>query len=158
MQIRALPGGDPTTPGTCHQYLTAAQRAVAGGQPVKGWGDNAAYVQYANCMRAHGYPTFPYPSGRIEPDGNESTNFNGTGIDPMSPAFLNGDANQMCGKQIGAPAWWINSWGPPGSVDVYPAGANPNSPLPMGPLPSGPKPPVPGANGGSVGNGPSVGG
>ncbi len=78
----------------------------------------------------------PYPSGKIGPDGNESTNFNGTGIDPDSPAFLNGNANQTCGKQIGAPAWWINNWGPPGSVDVYPAGTNPNSPLP-GHLPSG---------------------
>lgn len=132
IQIGALPGGDPNVPAACGEYLTAAQRAVAGGQPVKGWGNNSAYVRYANCMRADGYPTFPYPSGRIEPDGNESTNFNGTGIDPMSPAFLNGNANQMCGKQIGAPAWWINSWGPPGSVDVYLAGTKPNSPLPIG--------------------------
>ncbi len=113
----------------CGGYLAAARSAVAGGPPVKGWGNNALYVRYANCMRADGYPTFPYPSG-IEPDGNESTDFNGTGIDPNSPAFLNGNANQTCGKQIGAPAWWINNWGPPGSVDVYPAGTNPNSPLP----------------------------
>jgi hypothetical protein len=99
-------------------------------------------------MRANGYPTFPYPSG-VEPDGHLSTNFNGTGIDPNSPAFLNGHANQTCGKQIGAPAWWINNWGPPGSVDVYPAGANPNSPLPIGP-PRKLKPATgPGVNGGS---------
>jgi hypothetical protein len=110
------PAGEPVN-GTCSQYLAAAQRAVAGGQPVEGWGDRAKFIEYANCMRANGYPTFPYPSG-IEPDGHESTNFNGTGIDPESPAFLNGNANQTCGRQIGAPAWWINDWGPPGSVEV----------------------------------------
>ena len=141
--MRAIQNFDPTNAGApCGQYLAAARTAVAdgqpathpgaGGQPVAGWGDNALYVQYANCMRANGYPTFPYPSGKIEPDGNESTDFNGTGIDPNSPAFLNGSANQTCGQQVGAPAWWINSWGPPGSVDVYPAGSNPNSPLPVG--------------------------
>jgi hypothetical protein len=101
----------------------------SGAQPVKEWGNEAAYVKYANCMRANGYPTYPYPSG-VELDGHSSTNFDGTGIDPNSPAFLNGNANQMCGKRIGAPAWWINNWGPPGSVDVYPAGTNPNSPYP----------------------------
>lgn len=142
VEIGALPNWDPNDTGaTCGEYLAGARSAVAGGQPVKGWGDNALYVQYANCMRANGYPTFPYPSGKIEPDGNESTNFNGTGIDPLSPAFLNGTANQTCGKQIDAPAWWINSWGPPGSVDAYPAGTNPNSPLPSGP-PNAPKPSI----------------
>lgn len=159
VQMGALPGWDPNNAAAgCGEYLTAARRAVAGGQPVKGWGDNALYVQYANCMRANGYPTFPYPSGRIEPDGNESTNFNGTGIDPNSPAFLNGNANQTCGKQIGAPVWWINNWGPPGSVDVYQAGANPNSPFPSGPR-NGPKPStVPGVNGWSGGKGPAAAG
>ncbi len=141
--IGALQNWDPSdTAAACGQYLASARTAVAdgppathlgaGGSPAPGWGDNALYVQYANCMRANGYPTFPYPSGKIEPDGNESTDFNGTGIDPNSPAFLNGNANQTCGKQIGAPAWWINNWGPPGSVDVYPAGTNPSSPLPPG--------------------------
>ena len=141
VRIGALQNWDPdNATAPCGEYLAAARRAVTGGQPIDGWGDDAAYVKYANCMRANGYPTFPYPSG-IEPDGHLSTNFNGTGIDPNSPAFLNGSANQMCGKQIGAPAWWINNWGPPGSVDVYPAGANPNSPLPFAaPARTGPKP------------------
>ena len=151
--IGALPNFDPNNASAaCGQYLAAARTTVAGGQPAThpgadgspapGWGDNALYVQYANCMRANGYPAFPYPSG-IEPDGNQSTNFNGTGIDPNSPAFLNGHANQVCGTQIGAPAWWINNWGPPGSVDVYPAGTNPNSPLPTGaPQPSPAKPTI----------------
>jgi hypothetical protein len=138
--LGALPGLDPNDASApCGNYLAAARSAVAGGQPVAGWGDNTDYVQYANCMRANGYPTYPYPSG-IEPDGNERTNFNGTGIDPNSPAFLNGNANQTCGKQIGAPAWWINNWGPPGSVDVYPAGTNPNNPWPTTPPPFAAKP------------------
>jgi hypothetical protein len=76
-----------------------------------------------------------------------STDFNGTGIDPNSPALLNGNANQTCGKQIGAPAWWINNWGPPGDVVIYPAGANPNSPMPTGPPFHHPKPiATPGVN------------
>lgn len=162
-RVGALPGGDPTDDtAPCSEDLAAARRAVAGGQPIAGWGDDALYVKYANCMRADGYPTFPYPSG-VEPDGHLSTNFNGTGIDPNSPAFLNGNANQTCGKQIGAPAWWINNWGPPGSVEEYPAGANPSSPLPMGqPRSMEPRPNrlkaiiVPGANGASGGNGPSA--
>jgi hypothetical protein len=138
--VEAHPVGDPhDLTGTCSEYLAAARRAVAGGQPIAGWGNQAEYVKYANCMRANGFPTYPYPSG-IEPDGNSKTNFNGTGIDPQSPAFLNGHANQTCGKEIGAPAWWINSWGPPGDVVVYPAGANPNSPLPIGPPSQYPKP------------------
>jgi hypothetical protein len=152
VRMGALAGGDPTT-GACSQYLNAARRAVADGQPIGGWGDDAKYVAYANCMRANGYPTFPYPSG-VEPDGHLRSNFNGTGIDPNSPAFLNGNANQTCGKQVGAPAWWINNWGPPGSVDAYPAGTNPNDPLPPGPpMPGGLKPtPMPGIAGISPGN------
>ena len=125
----AVPAGDPhDVTGTCSNYLAAARRALAGGQPVEGWGEHAKYLEFANCMRANGYPTYPYPSG-IEPDGHESTNFNGTGINPESPAFLNGSANQTCGKQIGAPAWWINGWGPPGDITVADAGV-PNAPPP----------------------------
>jgi hypothetical protein len=152
VRMGALPGGESND--ACSGYLATAQRAVAGGQPVGGWGDDAKYVAYANCMRANGYPTFPYPSG-VEPDGHSRTNFNGTGIDPLSPAFLNGHANQMCGKQIGAPAWWINSWGPPGSVDVYPAGGSPNDPLPIGPPANRANKPiaVPGVIGCPSGNG-----
>ncbi|MCL2769094.1 MAG: hypothetical protein FWD42_03155 [Solirubrobacterales bacterium] len=140
----AMPAGDPhDVTGTCSQYLAAARRALAGGPPVEGWGDQAKYAQYANCMRANGYHTYPYPSG-IEPDGHSSTNFNGTGIDPESPAVVNGHANQMCGERVGAPAWWINNWGPAGDVTVE------SGPLAAGPPHNSPQPvpvPVPGANG-----------
>lgn len=149
------PAGDPhNLTGTCSKYLAAAQRALAGSQP-DGWGDHAKYVEYANCMRAKGYPTYPYPSG-IEDDGHESTNFNGTGIDPESSALLNGNANQTYGKQIGAPARWINDWGPPGDVTVETAGV-PNAPPPCAfeqngcgagvPVPRANGVPVPHANG-----------
>jgi hypothetical protein len=33
-----------------------------------------------------------------------------------SPLFVR--ANTLCGEQIGAPAWWINGWGPPGNISV----------------------------------------
>jgi hypothetical protein len=128
----ATPAGDPhDVTGTCSGYLAAAQRALRAADPVPdplGMDNQADLLKYVNCMRANGFPTYPYPSG-TESDGHSSTNFNGTGIDPTSPAFLNGNANQMCGKQIGAPAWWINGWGPPGDVTVSTAGL-PNNPPP----------------------------
>ena len=46
-----------------------------------------------------------------------------------SPFFIR--ANKLCGNQIGAPAWWINGWGPPGNISVSnipPGGPGPNGP------------------------------
>jgi hypothetical protein len=64
IRIGALPAGDPhDVTGTCSEYLARARRAVAGGQRIEGWGDQAEYVKYANCMRANGFPTYPNPSG-----------------------------------------------------------------------------------------------
>jgi hypothetical protein len=94
--------------GTCSQYLAAAQRVLRAEIPYTPFNpDTALIVQYANCMRANGVPNYPYPVG-------DQTNFNGTGINLNSPVFLS--ANNVCGKQIDAPAWWINGWGSPGDV------------------------------------------
>jgi hypothetical protein len=63
----------------------------------------------------------------------------------------------MCGKQIGAPTWWMNGWGPPGDIVVYPAGMNPNGPVPTGPPPNYPKRiTAPRAGGALGGNAPSA--
>lgn len=94
--------------GTCSQYLAAAQRVLRAEIPYTPFDpDEAVLVQYTNCMRANGVPNYPYPKG-------DETDFNGTGINMSSPSFER--ANDICGKQIGAPAWWINGWGPPGDV------------------------------------------
>ena len=99
-------GADP-----CNRYIAAAQAALRAANPVGPPPDQTQQIKWVNCLRANGYPTFPYPQAN-------QTNFNGTGIDPTSAAFLKGKANQTCGKQVGAPSWWTNGTGPPGDVVV----------------------------------------
>ena len=111
-------GADP-----CNRYMAAAQAALRAANPVGRQPDQAEQIKYVSCMRANGFPTFPYPQG-------DRSNFNGTGIDPTSPAFVNGKANQQCGKQIGAPSWWTNGTGPPGDVSVRSAGIGLNGTAP----------------------------
>jgi hypothetical protein len=110
--------------GPCSQYEVAAENALRASQPVAPAPDQAQQVQYAGCMRTHGIPNYPDPG----PDGE--TNFNSIGVDPNSPFFVN--ANKVCGKEINAPAWWINGTGPPGDVTV----TNINGPVPSGGIPS----------------------
>lgn len=100
--------------GACSQYLAAAQRVLRAEIPYTPFNpDEALLVQYTDCMRTNGIPTYPYPVG-------DQTNFIGTGINLNSPTFIR--ANSVCGKQIDAPAWWINGWGPPGDVSSSSAG------------------------------------
>ena len=105
----------------CNQYLAAASSALRAAHPAPPPpSNNASGVKYAACMRANGVPNYPDPTGN-------RTNLNG--IDMNSPFFLR--ANKLCGKQIGAPAWWINGWGPPGNISVSnipPGGPGPNRP------------------------------
>ena len=87
----------------CNQYLAAASNALKAEHPAPPAPSNdATGVKYAACMRANGVPSYPDPTGN-------RTNLRG--IDMNSPLFIS--ANKLCGKQIGAPAWWINGWGPP---------------------------------------------
>lgn len=129
--------------GPCSQYEIAAQDALRGSSSAPAGPSYGALVQYTDCMRTHGVPKYPDPG----PDG--STNFNGTGVDPNSPFVEH--ANDICGKQINAPSWWIAGTGPPGDVVVSSAGIGPNGPTP------GNQPkrevPAPGANSGSGSNG-----
>ena len=103
--------------GTCGQYLAAAQNELRAANPVTPPPDQSEYLKYVSCMRANGVPDYPYPTG-------DTTNFNGTGVDPNSPAVEK--VNQLCGKKIGAPAWWTNGTDTPGSIEVHTAGMNPN--------------------------------
>jgi hypothetical protein len=105
----------------CNQYLAAASNALKAEHPAPPAPSvDATGVKYAACMRANGVPSYPDPTGN-------RTNLRG--IDTNSPFFIR--ANKLCGKQIGAPARWINGWGPPGNISVTnipPGGLPPGGP------------------------------
>jgi hypothetical protein len=110
----AQPAGDlHERTGTCSQYVAEAANELKAANPVAPPPDQATYLKYVACMRANGVPNFPYPDG-------DQTNFNGTGVDPNSPAVVR--VNDLCGKKIGAPAWWINGTNTPGDIEVRTAG------------------------------------
>ena len=112
----AQPAGDlHERTGTCSQYLAEAANELRAANPVAPPPDQAALLKYVACMRANGVPNYPYPDG-------DQTNFNGTGVDPDSPAVVR--VNDLCGKKIGAPAWWINGTDTPGDIEVQTAGVH----------------------------------
>jgi hypothetical protein len=89
------PGGQG---GPCDVYLTAASTALRGGKPLQK-PDPAKLEKYAQCMRAHGVPDFPDPSGgglsiRVHP---------GSDLNPQSPTFQN--ASKACAKSTGVPGF-----------------------------------------------------
>jgi hypothetical protein len=106
------------TTGPCSQYELEAENVLRAANPVAPPPTQAQLVQYIDCMRTHGVPNYPNSGS------NGEANFNGTGVDPNSPAVQN--ANNICGQQIKAPAWWIAGTGPPGDVVVTSAGLRPN--------------------------------
>src|ERR1700733_14104563 len=111
--------------GTCSQYVAQAANELKAANPVAPPPDQAELLKYVACMRANGVPNYPYPGG-------DQTNFNGTGIDPDSPAVER--VNQLCGKKSGAPAYWINGTNTPGDIEVQTAGVHyplPGSPCAM---------------------------
>lgn len=101
--------------GTCSQYVAQAANELRAANPVAPPPDQAELLKYVACMRANGVPNYPYPNG-------DQTNFNGTGVDPNSPAVER--VNDLCGKKIGAPAWWINGTNTPGDIEVSTAGVH----------------------------------
>jgi hypothetical protein len=110
----AQPAGDlHERTGTCSQYVAQAANELRAANPVAPPPDQAELLKYVACMRANGVPNYPYPDG-------DQTNFNGTGVDPDSPAVVR--VNDLCGKKIGAPAWWINGTETPGDIEVGTAG------------------------------------
>jgi hypothetical protein len=112
----AQPAGDlHERTGTCSQYVAEAANELRAANPVAPPPDQAELLKYVACMRANGVPNYPYPDG-------DQTNFNGTGVDPDSPAVVR--VNDLCGKKIGAPAWWINGTDTPGDIEVRTAGVH----------------------------------
>jgi hypothetical protein len=120
----------------CNRYMAAAQTALRAAHPVAPPPDQTEQVKYVNCMRANGVPNYPYPTGN-------TSNFNGTGVDPNSPAVMR--VNNLCGRKLNLPAWWIAGTGKPGEVSVSSAGIGPNGPV-NGAVPNRPRP-VQGGNG-----------
>jgi hypothetical protein len=82
----------------------------------------ADLLRYVACMRAEGVANYPYPTGN-------TTNFNGTGVDPQSPSVVK--ISIKCGNKLGLPLWWSAGWGAPGEVSVQPS-------VPPGARPPGP--------------------
>jgi hypothetical protein len=118
----AQPTGDiHELTGTCSDYLATAQNELRAANPVAPPPDQTEYLKYVSCMRANGVPDYPDPKG-------DTTNFQGSGVDPDSPSFEK--ANQLCGKKLGLPAWWVNGTDTPGSIEVHTAGqpVNPTAP------------------------------
>lgn len=123
----AQPAGDlHERTGTCSQYVAQAANELKAANPVAPPPDQSELLKYVACMRANGVPNYPYPDG-------DQTNFNGTGVDPNSPAVER--VNDLCGKKIGAPVWWINGTTTPGDIEVQTAGVH--YPLPGSPCASG---------------------
>src|SRR5579859_2004285 len=112
----AQPAGDlHERTGTCSQYVAEAANELRAANPVAPPPDQAELLKYVACMRANGVPNYPYPHG-------DQTTFNGTGVDPNSPAVVR--VNDLCGKKIGAPSWWINGTEKPGDIEVHTAGVH----------------------------------
>jgi hypothetical protein len=145
---QAQPTGDiHELTGACSEYLAAAQNELRAANPVGSPPDQAELLKYVSCMRANGVPNYPYPTG-------DTTDFIGTGVDPDSPSVER--VNQLCGKKIGAPGWWINGTDTPGSIEVHTAGSNPNATPPVCIFAKNPcsgTVTAPGGDGGSGGNG-----
>jgi hypothetical protein len=75
-------------------------------------------------------------------------------VDPDSPSVEK--VNQLCGKKLGLPAWWINGTETPGSIEVHTAGTNPDATPPACAFAKNPcsgTVTVPSGNGGSSANG-----
>lgn len=65
--------------------------AACGSSHTTGSRSSSPALKFADCMRAHGVPTFPDPSG-----GGGGNNLAGTGINPQSPAFTS--ARRACAR------------------------------------------------------------
>jgi hypothetical protein len=120
--------------GPCNKYELAAENALRGGQPPPQAPSLAAQLKFAQCMRANGVPNYPDPSG------SDDTNLRGAGIDTSTPAYQ--DANQLCVKKTGMPAYWATGTGVPGEVEVQSCNPPPGRQCPSG---------GPGAGGGGPG-------
>ena len=94
----------PQGTAPCNQYLAAASAALRAGATDLAPPDQAALVQFSDCMRANGVPNYP------DPGTGGTTNFNGTGIDLNSPFFqrANDRAERRSTPRPGGSAAWAH--------------------------------------------------
>ena len=126
------PNGEATS---CATYLTAAQTALRGGNPVP-TPNQAALLKFSQCMRANGIPDYPDPT-----TGNGAVHATpGSDLNPDNPTFQH--ATTVCGNETGVSSKFSDSPPQPGDINV-------NVGQPKG---------APGGNGGSGTNSGSVAG
>ncbi|MGH2718174.1 MAG: hypothetical protein ACRDJU_06320 [Actinomycetota bacterium] len=107
--------------GECSEDLAQAQIESRAADPIADphGPDQAKVVKFASCKRAAGVPNYPYPQGH-NADGI------GTGVDPDSPSVE--EANEVSGKHLDMPAWWVDGYGPREDITVARAGLPTNPP------------------------------
>jgi hypothetical protein len=94
----------------CGAYLTAASTALRGGKPLPK-PDPAKLEKFSQCMRAHGIPDFPDPSG-----GGLSIHLQpGSDLNPHNPTFQN--ASKLCARKYGLPGFG-GTTPPPGAIEA----------------------------------------
>lgn len=95
-------GFPPFETGVSKQISTAATEACkallpsGGGTGVGTRGDQqklAFALKVARCMRSHGFPTYPDPTGPTSASQGGGIRFEGTGINPKSPQFQSAENN-----------------------------------------------------------------
>jgi hypothetical protein len=82
----------------CQAYLTAASTALRGGKPFTR-PDPAKLEKFSQCMRAHGIPDFPDPSG----GGLSIQTHPGSDLNPHNATFQN--ASKLCAKKYNLPGF-----------------------------------------------------
>jgi hypothetical protein len=101
--------------GACGTYLSAAQTALGGGTPPRA-SSEATGLKFARCMRAHGVPDYPDPTG----NGQTVHATNGSYPSPASPTLQ--AATNLCAKKTGYQSKFSTGAPQPGSINVNMAG------------------------------------
>lgn len=117
IHITAPSGFDSETfkNSVCQSYLSAASTAL-GGNAATQKPDPAKLLKFARCMRAHGVPDFPDPSG-----GGLSIGIKpGSDLNPHNATFK--AASTTCAKQTGVPAF--SGTPQKGSIEIQGNGTN----------------------------------
>jgi hypothetical protein len=112
----AGPIGGKGSDNPCDVYLQAASTALRGGKPAQK-PDPAKLEKFSQCMRAHGIPDFPDPSG----NGLQLHSSPGSDLDPNNPTFQS--AQKACAAKYGLAG--LGGGPQPGMIEAT-AGNGPN--------------------------------
>jgi hypothetical protein len=121
--------GPETGAGPCGSYLQAASKTFVGSRASPPPPGLARELKYASCIRTHGVPKFPDPSGSGETYAGN--------LEPIGAAFQN--AGKVCSEKTGTLSG--SQPEPPGSIiaglavlpggELRPAGAVPTRAVPL---------------------------